>query len=134
MRIHASFNLLTVADNVINLHKAMVDTASGADIALGRAVNAANEALMRQEEFSKEVRRFQDQVMQDLEVSKVETQSFIGSLLKQVDGVLRTVTRRLFEKVNDIESEANKVNEVSSALTIPQLLPLTFVGSAIIHR
>ncbi|KAL8905294.1 MAG: hypothetical protein Q9207_002727 [Kuettlingeria erythrocarpa] len=104
-------------DNVINLHKAMVDTASDADIALRRAVNAANEGLIRQEEFSKEVRRFQDQVMQDFKVSKVETQSFIGSLLKQVDGVLQTVTRRLFDKVNDIESEANKVNEALQSST-----------------
>ncbi|KAL8925268.1 MAG: hypothetical protein Q9208_003558 [Pyrenodesmia sp. 3 TL-2023] len=101
----------------------MVHSASKADAALGRAVNAAKEAFIRQEEFSKEVRLFQDQVIRDLEASKVESQSFIGSLLKQVNGALQGITQRLFDKVKDIESEANKVDEAlqSSSAEINEL-------------
>lgn len=106
-----------ISDNLIKLHKSMVDTTSGADAALGRAVTAANEAFIRQEAFGKEVRRFQQQIMQDLEASKVETQSFLGDFLKHVSSSLQSTTKQLLGKVKDIEIEAKNVQEVGFLLS-----------------
>ncbi|KAI4199625.1 MAG: hypothetical protein LQ350_004500 [Teloschistes chrysophthalmus] len=104
-------------DELIQLHQSITKTASGADAALSRVVNAANEAIIRQEQFAKEVKRFQRQLMQDLEVSKSETQSFLQSLNKNVDSTLQGITKRLFAKVGDVEREASKVQETLRSST-----------------
>ncbi|KAL9576094.1 MAG: hypothetical protein Q9212_007391, partial [Teloschistes hypoglaucus] len=104
-------------DELIQLHQSMTKTASGADAALSRVVNAANEAMVRQEQFAKEVKRFQRQLMQDLEVSKSETQSFLQSLNKNVDLTFQGITKRLFARVEDVEREASKVQEALRSST-----------------
>ncbi|KAL8685149.1 MAG: hypothetical protein Q9218_007946, partial [Villophora microphyllina] len=98
-------------DELIKLHQSMTKTASGANSALDRAVSAANEAVVRQEQFGKEVKRFQRQIIQDLEASKSETQSFFRTLTKNLDSALQGITSRISTKVEDIESEANKVQD-----------------------
>ncbi|KAL8664842.1 MAG: hypothetical protein Q9202_002704 [Teloschistes flavicans] len=104
-------------DELIKLHQSMTKTASSADAALGQVVHAANEAMVRQEQFAKEVRRFQRQLMQDLEISKSETQSFFQSLNKNVDSILQNITKRLFAKVGDVEREAVKIQEALRSST-----------------
>ncbi|KAL8958291.1 MAG: hypothetical protein Q9193_004621 [Seirophora villosa] len=96
----------------------MVDATSNANAALGRAATAANEALIRQDEFGKQVRRLHQQVIQDLEASKTETQSFLGSMLKQVSSAIQSMTQQLSDKFKDLGSEASDVKEVRSSITL----------------
>lgn len=90
----------------------MVDATSNANAALGRAVTAANEALIRQDEFGKQVRRLHQQVIQDLEASKTDTQSYLGNMLKQVSSAIQSMTQQLSDKFKDLGSEASDVKEV----------------------
>ncbi|KAI4120263.1 MAG: hypothetical protein LQ338_007140, partial [Usnochroma carphineum] len=106
---------LTNSDNLIKLHESMVGATSGANSALAQAVTAAKEALMKQEEYGKEVKRFQQQVMQDLEASKAETQSYLGNLLKHVESALQSATKQFSGKMKIIEKEADNVGEALSS-------------------
>ncbi|KAL9059541.1 MAG: hypothetical protein Q9206_001439 [Seirophora lacunosa] len=83
----------------------MVDATSNANAALGRAVTAANEALIRQDEFGKQVRRLHQQVIQDLEASKTDTQSYLGNMRKQVSSAIQTMTQQLSDKFKDLGKE-----------------------------
>ncbi|KAI4097761.1 MAG: hypothetical protein LQ344_000033 [Seirophora lacunosa] len=95
----------------------MVDATSNANAALGRAVTAANEALIRQDEFGKQVRRLHQQVIQDLEASKTDTQSYLGNMRKQVSSAIQTMTQQLSDKFKDLGSEASDVKEVLRSST-----------------
>lgn len=114
--IHVMNPWLSKTDNLIKLHKSMIDTSSGASVALALAITTANEALKMQKEFGKEIEQFQQRVLRDLEASKAETQSYLRSLLKELKSAVETTTEQLFGKAKDIEREANNVEEVSLPL------------------
>ncbi|KAL9030393.1 MAG: hypothetical protein Q9196_001473 [Gyalolechia fulgens] len=98
-------------DDLIKLHKSMVDTTSGANAALAQAVAAANEAMARQAQFGKEVNLFQQQIMRDLESSRTETRSYLGHLMKHVDSTLQDIVKHLSTKLKHMDSEATSVEE-----------------------
>lgn len=98
-------------DDLIKLHKTMVDTTSDANAALVQAIATANEAMARQAQFGKEVNLFQQQIMRDLESSRTETQSYIGHLMKHVDSTLQGIIKHLSTKLTNVKSEANNVEE-----------------------
>ncbi|KAL8940849.1 MAG: hypothetical protein Q9216_002601 [Gyalolechia sp. 2 TL-2023] len=98
-------------DDFIEVHKSMVDTTSGANDALAQAVAAANEAMARQAQFGKELNLFQQRMMQDLESSKTETQSYLGHLMKNVDFTLQGILKHLSTKLKNIDSEVSSVQE-----------------------
>ncbi|KAL8715793.1 MAG: hypothetical protein Q9220_000460 [cf. Caloplaca sp. 1 TL-2023] len=98
-------------DDLIQTHKVAVDTASGANAALGRAVNAANEALLKQEAFGREVEHLNERLKQDLKATATETQSFLGTLLKNLESVYQRSIDLLLSKVENIEHETDKVEE-----------------------
>ncbi|KAI4272641.1 MAG: hypothetical protein L6R35_006471 [Caloplaca aegaea] len=108
---------LTIPDNLIKLHESMVDAASGANTALGRAVTAANEALIRQEEYSVQVKRLHQQVIRDLEASKADTQSYLGNMLRKVGSAIQSMTEQLSDKLKDIGSDASDVKEALRSST-----------------
>ncbi|KAL8860616.1 MAG: hypothetical protein Q9178_002969 [Gyalolechia marmorata] len=99
-------------DNLIKLHQSMVDTTAGANSALVRAVTAANEALMKQNQFGVEVEQFQRQLMQDLEVSKADTQSYLGTLMRKIESALQNTIKPFSDKMKKVETEANNVQTV----------------------
>ncbi|KAL9005416.1 MAG: hypothetical protein Q9188_001810 [Gyalolechia gomerana] len=98
-------------DDLIKLHKSMVDTTSGANAALAQAVAAANEAMARQAQFGKEVNLFQQQIMRDLESSRTETRSYLGHLMKHVDSTLQGIINHLSTRLRDVDNEATNVQE-----------------------
>ncbi|KAL8839196.1 MAG: hypothetical protein Q9170_001845 [Blastenia crenularia] len=104
-------------DDLVKLHKSMVDTNSGASEALAQAVAASNEALGRQEAFSKEVNVLQQQIIQDLESSKVETRSYLDQLMKNVDSALQGIVKHLSTQLNDVRREASDVEETLRSST-----------------
>ncbi|KAL8708891.1 MAG: hypothetical protein Q9225_007536 [Loekoesia sp. 1 TL-2023] len=110
-------------DDLVKLHKSMVGTSSGANAALAQAVAAANQAMARQEEFGREVRQLQQQIMHDLESSKTETKIYLGNLMKHIESTLQGAVKHLVAKVKGIEKEASDVEEAlrSSAAEAKEL-------------
>ncbi|KAI4185902.1 MAG: hypothetical protein L6R41_003839 [Letrouitia leprolyta] len=98
-------------DDLIKLHKNMVDTTSGADAALAQAVAAANEAMARQAQFGKEVNLFQQQVVRDLESSQTETRSYLGYLMKDLDSSLQGILKHFLTKLTNMGNEVSNVEE-----------------------
>ena len=90
----------------------MVDTSSDVNAAIAQAVAAANEAVIRQKEFGEEVRQLQLQIMHDLESSKTETETFLGSLVRHVDSAVKSMIKQFSAEVKDIESNVDKVTTV----------------------
>ncbi|KAL8809138.1 MAG: hypothetical protein Q9200_003685 [Gallowayella weberi] len=99
-------------DDLIKLHQSLLNTTSGADAALVRALAAVNEALMRQKKFGTEVEQFQQQLLQDLEATKANTQSYLGSLTKNIESAVRSMTKQFSEKMKRVETEGNKVETI----------------------
>ncbi|KAL8799158.1 MAG: hypothetical protein Q9182_006095 [Xanthomendoza sp. 2 TL-2023] len=103
-------------DDLIKLHQSLLNTTSGADAALVRALAAVNEALMRQKKFGTEVEQFQQQLMRDLEATKANTQSYLGSLTKNIESAFRSMTKQFSEKMKRVETEGDKVETVRPPL------------------
>ncbi|KAL8948030.1 MAG: hypothetical protein Q9222_005746 [Ikaeria aurantiellina] len=98
-------------DDLIQTQKTMIDTASGATDVLGRAVNEANEAMLQQKAFGKEVEHLRQQVKQDLKATATETQSIIGTILKSLESAVQRSSEILLSKVRNIENQADEVEE-----------------------
>ncbi|KAL8736820.1 MAG: hypothetical protein Q9166_000186 [cf. Caloplaca sp. 2 TL-2023] len=96
-------------DDLIKLHKSMINTTAGANSALGQAVAAADEAVVKQKQFGQELEHFQQRLMQDLGASKANTQSYLGSLKKTLDSTLQNAIKHFSARVKDVENEAHNV-------------------------
>lgn len=90
----------------------MINTTAGANGALVRALAAVNEALMSQKQFGAEVDQLQQQLMQDLQASKADTQSYLSSLVKNIDSALQKMIKQISDKIVRIGSEADEVETV----------------------
>ncbi|KAL8867390.1 MAG: hypothetical protein Q9174_005696, partial [Haloplaca sp. 1 TL-2023] len=99
-------------DEMIKLHKSMAGTASDANSALASATAVANEALVRQREFERQVRVFQEQLMQDLDVTKTEAQSYFDTLVEKVDSIIHEIMSQISRKMQDIDGDAQEVQKV----------------------
>ena len=130
VRSHFRFTWLMGSDEFIKLHKSIVDTAVDTNSALASAVAAANEALMRQREFDRQVRAFQEQLMQDLEVTKAEATSYFGTLVRKVDSIIHDIVKQISARMQDIDGDAQKVQSVrfSSLFSCCVLMNLRFYG------
>ncbi|KAL8954233.1 MAG: hypothetical protein Q9183_007252, partial [Haloplaca sp. 2 TL-2023] len=113
VRSHFRLTWLMGSDEMIKLHESMAGTASDSNSALASAIAAANEALMRQEEFNRQVRVFQEQLMQDLEITKAEAKSYFGTLVIKVDSIIYDIVKQISAKVQGIDRDAQKVQSVS---------------------
>ncbi|KAI4242997.1 MAG: hypothetical protein L6R40_003688 [Gallowayella cf. fulva] len=118
-------------DNLIKLHQSMINTTAGANGALVRALAAVNEALMSQKQFGAEVDQLQQQLMQDLQASKADTQSYLSSLVKNIDSALQKMIKQISDKIVRIGSEADEVETVLRSSAAEAIQIRTNVGQAL---
>lgn len=104
--------MLTELDNLIQLHQSLVNTTSGANSVLMRALAAANKALLEQKQFATGVEKFQQQLVRDLEASKAHTQSYLRSMMKSIESALQNTVKPFSDMMKTVETEANEVQEV----------------------
>ncbi|CAO1597068.1 hypothetical protein XANCAGTX0491_000897 [Xanthoria calcicola] len=98
-------------DNLIQLHQSLVNTTSGANSVLMRALAAANKALLKQKQFATGVENFQQQLVRDLEASKAHTQSYLRSMMKSIESALQNTVKPFSDMMKTVETEANEVQE-----------------------
>ncbi|KAL8642137.1 MAG: hypothetical protein Q9226_008541 [Calogaya cf. arnoldii] len=110
-------------DNLIRVHQSLVNTTSGASSALLRALAAANKALLDQKHFATEVEQFQQRLMQDLETSKANTQSYLHVWMKNIESALQSTIKPFSDKIKKVETKADEVHETlhSSAAKVDEL-------------
>lgn len=102
-----------VLDELINLHKSIVEMNANANAALSRATKEANDAFSQlQSNFALAKQIFQDQLIHDIEVSSTKTQSFFEMLVKGMDTTVQSVLSKLGLEMKAIESDAANLSEV----------------------
>ena len=102
-----------VLDELIELHKSIVQTNADANAALSRATKEANDGISQlQSNFALAKQIFQDQLMHDIEVSSTNAQSFFEKLVKGMDGAVQSMLSKFGSTMRAMESDAAKLSEV----------------------
>ena len=103
---------LILSDQLIELHKSMVETSADASAALGKATKEANAALMQlQDDFALAKRTIQDQILQEIESTSVKSRSTLERLLKSVDAMVQSTMNRLASRTKDADSSITTLTE-----------------------
>ncbi|SLM36949.1 Nuclear fusion protein, KAR5 [Lasallia pustulata] len=89
-------------DDLLNLHKSMVETSSEVNSALSRALQQSKDQLIQQQNFATAVDTFQRQLLRDLRSSELEAQSYLGKLLKSMDSAAQMLLAKMTSSVEDV--------------------------------
>ncbi len=100
------------SDELVKLHKSMVEITAEANSALARATNQANTVLIQlQGDFSLAKQTFQEQLMQDLDASTAKTQSFLERLMKSMDAAVQSAISHMDSATKEIELNTAGVSQ-----------------------
>lgn len=101
------------SDQLIKLHKSMVEASAEASTALGRATNEANAALAElQQDFMLAKRDFQDRLLHDINSSTQNAQSFLERVVRGMDAAVQGAMGRILSAVTEIESRTAGLAQV----------------------
>lgn len=95
----------------------MVETSSGVNSALSRALQQSKDQLMQQQDFATAVNTFQQQLLRDLRSSDVEAQSYLGKLLKSMDSAAQTLIGKMTSSVAELATGIAALSQVSRIRT-----------------
>ncbi|MCJ1273303.1 hypothetical protein MMC21_001093 [Puttea exsequens] len=99
-------------DELIKLHKSMVETNADANSALAKATNGANMALTQlQNDFAVARQAFQEQLDRDLEISTAKTQTLLERLISNMDSALQSATNKFAAAIHQLDSDTAKISE-----------------------
>ena len=98
---------------MIKVMKSMVVTSSNVEEALNKALRQTSEQRSQQQAFADAVESFQRHLLQDLEKSSKETESYFTRIVKKVDSAVQKVLGNLSSTVKIIETEVGDLSEVS---------------------
>lgn len=105
-------------DELIKLHKSVVETSADASAALSKATKEFNEfndgfSTQLQSNFALAKQMFQDQLMHDIEISSTKTRSFTEKLVKGVDTAVQLMLSKMASTVKAMDEDATTLSEVS---------------------
>ena len=106
--------MLINTDDLINLHKAMVETSSDVSAALSRVLKEAEDRTEQQRSFATALDVFQKKLLQDLEDSSVEANSYLGILVKGIESAFQTATSKVVSFIFDVETDLSGLSQVSN--------------------
>ncbi|MCJ1229510.1 hypothetical protein MMC12_006177 [Toensbergia leucococca] len=98
-------------DDLINLHKAMVETSSDVSAALSRVLKEAEDRTEQQRSFATALDVFQKKLLQDLEDSSVEANSYLGILVKGIESAFQTATSKVVSFIFDVETDLSGLSQ-----------------------
>ena len=101
-------------DDLIKLHKSIVETNSDVNSALSKALGEANARLLEQREFAVAIDTFQRQLLQDLQATGAEAQSFFQKLIKSIDAAAQNVLSQLSLATKEAATTVAGLSKVSS--------------------
>jgi len=92
----------------------MAHTSSNIDDALVETVNEAKRALFQQRDFANAVENLQRQLLQDLERSSSEAQSYFSRFMHNMELSLHSIFGKISTATRDAESDIAGFSQVSS--------------------
>lgn len=105
-------------DELIGLHKSMVNANAEAHSALSKAVQQAHDNLAEQLNFAAAIESFQQQLLRDLESSSDESRSYFAKAVKSMEAITVDMISRLANAVSSAQSKVADLDEVS-VVSIP---------------
>ena len=103
-----------IIDDLIKLHKSVVETDSDVNLALSKALEEANAQLQQQQQFAVALRKFQEQLLQDLNASGMEAQSYFQKMVKSMETAVQNLLGRLSKASKEAEIAVMGLSKVSS--------------------
>ena len=100
-------------DDLIKLHKSMVETHSGVNSALSKALEESSTQLFKQQDFAFAIDIFQKQLLHDLESSGVEAQSLFRKLMKSLDAAVQILLGQFSLATKEAETAIAGLTKVS---------------------
>ena len=91
----------------------MAHTSSSIDEALIVALNEAKRALMQQKDFAGAVDNFQRQLLQDLEKSRSEVQSYFSKVMHNLEVGMQSMFGKISTATRNVESDIAGISHVS---------------------
>ena len=91
----------------------MVETSSGVNSALSKALQESKDRLSQQQDFATAVDIFSKQLLRDLRDSNLETQSYFRKLLKSMDSATQTFLRKITSSTKEVETNIAGLSQVS---------------------
>ena len=91
----------------------MVKTGSDAESALSMVLKDVNDSLSKQREFAVAIEVFQKQLLQDLEISNSQVQSYFAKLISSMDAATQSIFGKIKSAVDHAESDVIDLRKVS---------------------
>jgi hypothetical protein len=103
-----------ISDEFIKLHKSMAETSSNINNALSKALENAAIQLSEQKEFAVTVKVFQRQMLQDLDASTSQAQSYFAKLMKGMETAMQLMLNTWKSGAKDVSTELDELQNVST--------------------
>lgn len=100
-------------DELIKLHKSMVETSSDVYSALSNALREVNNGLSEQKIFTVAIKEFQKKLLRDLDASNSQAQSYFAKLVNSMDTVRQSALAKITSAVQAVEFDITGLREVS---------------------
>jgi hypothetical protein len=101
-------------DELVELYKSMAHTSSNIDEALVETVNEVKQALIQQRDFANAVKLLQRQLLEDLERSSSEAQSYFSRFTHNFELTIQSIIGRISTATRNVESDIAGFSHVSA--------------------
>ncbi len=92
----------------------MAETSSNINNALSKALENAAIQLSEQKEFAATVKVFQRQMLQDLDASTSQAQSYFAKLMKGMETAIQSMLNKWKTGAKDVSTELDELQNVST--------------------
>ena len=91
----------------------MIETSSNVDSALSNTLREMNDGISEQKTFTVALKRFQKQLLQDLNASNSQAQSYFAKLVNSMDTATQLLLAKIVSARRAVESDMTGLREVS---------------------
>ncbi|MCJ1419500.1 hypothetical protein MMC32_005855 [Xylographa parallela] len=99
-------------DDLIKLHKSMAQSSSKMEAVLIQTMEDVSQRLVQQREFATALESFQQKLLQDLESTKIQGQSHLTRLMKNVGSATENLVTRITSVTSIFEVNLGKLADV----------------------
>ena len=100
------------SDDLIKLHKSMAQSNSKMEAVLIQTMADVNHQLVQQREFAIALESFQQKLLQDLESTRIQGQSHLTRLMKDVGSAAQNLVTRITSLTSIFEVNLTKLANV----------------------
>lgn len=91
----------------------MVETSTDIDSALSNALREVNDGLAEQRSFAVAIKDFEKNLLQDLNTSNSQAQSYFAKLVNSMDTATHSIVAKITSAMQAVESDVSGLREVS---------------------